>query len=75
MLEAFIPVGIAAATGISVLMTRLHSRVFTLDRRLDGVELRIAEEFLTKAEYQIMLERMEAHMVRIENKLDKIIFK
>ena len=75
MLEAIIPVGIAAATGISVLMTRLHSRVFNLDRRLDGIELRIAEDFLTKAEFQQMLERVEAHMERIENKLDKIIFK
>ncbi|MAA92555.1 MAG: hypothetical protein CMQ57_03410 [Gammaproteobacteria bacterium] len=75
MLEAVIPVGIALASGFSILMTRLHSRVHELDRRLDGVELRIAEDYLTKTEFSTVLERVESHMVRIENKLDRIIIK
>lgn len=75
MLEAVIPVGIALASGFSILMTRLHSRVHELDRRLDGVELRIAEDYLTKTEFSAVLERVESHMVRIENKLDRIIIK
>ena len=75
MLEAVIPVAVAMATGFSVLITRIHSRVHELDRRLDGVELRVAEDYLTKQEFSNVLERVETHMVRIENKLDKIIFK
>lgn len=75
MLEALIPVGVALATGFGVLMSKLHMRVHELDRRVDCVELRIAENYLSKAEFSTALERVEAHMVRIENKLDKIATK
>ena len=75
MIEAIIPVGVALATGFSILITRIHSRVHDLDRRLDGVELRVAEDYLTKVEFSIVLTRVEEHMVRIENKLDRIIIK
>ena len=75
MLEAIVPVGVALATGFSILITRIHSRVHELDRRVDGVELRVAEDYLTKTEFSSVLERVEDHMVRIENKLDRIIFK
>lgn len=67
-----IPIGVALATGFSVLITRLHNRVSSLDHRLDGVELRMAEKYLTKAEFSGVLERVEQHMVRIENKLDTL---
>jgi uncharacterized coiled-coil protein SlyX len=75
MLETVVPIAVAMATGFSVLITRIHSRVHELDRRVDGVELRVAEDYLTKQEFSQVLERVETHMVRIENKLDKIIFK
>jgi len=75
MLESVVPIAVAMATGFSVLITRIHSRVHELDRRVDGVELRVAEDYLTKQEFSQVLERVETHMVRIENKLDKIIFK
>jgi|TARA_Y100000289_G_scaffold23961_1_gene23304 uncharacterized coiled-coil protein SlyX len=75
MIETVVPVAVAMATGFSVLITRIHSRVHELDRRVDGVELRVAEDYLTKQEFSQVLERVETHMVRIENKLDKIIFK
>ena len=39
---------------------------------VDGVELRMAEKYLTKAEFSGVLERVEQHMVRIENKLDTL---
>lgn len=73
MVEAFIPIGVAAATGFGVLMSRLQNRIHELDRRVDGVELRIAEHYLTKAEFSSVLERVESHMVRIENKLDNLV--
>ena len=72
MIEFVIPIGVAAATGFSVLITRVHNRVHELDKRLDGVELRVATEYLSKSEFTLSMERVEAHMVRIENKLDQL---
>ena len=70
MIEALLPIGVALATGFSVLITRVHNRVQELDKRLDGVELRVATDYLSKSEFTLAMERVEAHMVRIENKLD-----
>jgi outer membrane protein assembly factor BamD (BamD/ComL family) len=64
---------IAAVTGLSAITTRLNSRIHELDRRLDGVELRVAENYLSKAEFSAALERVESHMIRIENKLDNLV--
>ena len=72
MIEAVIPIGVALATGFSILISRIHSRVHDLDTRVDGVELRVAENYLTKSEFSNALERVEQHMVRIENKLDRL---
>ena len=70
MIEAIIPVGVALATGFSVLITRVHNRVQELDKRLDTVELRMATDYLSKSEFSLAMERVEQHMIRIENKLD-----
>ena len=75
MIESVIPVVIAGATGLSVLITRLHSRVSALDTRIDKFELRVASDYVSKADLNEIVDRVEAHMVRIENKLDKIIYK
>ena len=72
MLEILIPVGVALSTGFSVLIKNLHSRIGELDSRLDAVELRMATDYLSKSEFSRALERVEAHMVRIEHKLDKL---
>jgi uncharacterized coiled-coil protein SlyX len=72
MIEAVIPIAVATATGFSVLITRIHSRVHELDRRVDKFELKIAEEYLTKSDFSSALDRVETHMVRIENKLDRL---
>ena len=72
MVEAVIPLGVALATGFSVLITRVHNRVNELDKRVDTVELRIATDYLSKSEFTQAMERVEGHMVRIENKLDQL---
>jgi hypothetical protein len=72
MIESVVPIALAAATGFSVLITRLHSRVSELDHRVDKFELRVAENYVSKESFQSALERVEAHMVRIENKIDKL---
>lgn len=72
MVEAVIPICVALATGFSVLITRVHNRVHELDQRLDKVELRMATDYLSKSEFTSSMERVEQHMVRIENKLDQL---
>jgi len=75
MIETVIPVVIAGATGFSVLITRLHQRVSVLDSRIDAFELRVAQSYVSKEDLNEALERFETHMLRIENKLDRIILK
>ena len=72
MIEALIPVGVALATGFSVLIRGLHTRVHELDQRVDAFELRVAESYVSKASFNSALERVEAHMIRIETKIDKL---
>ena len=72
MIEFGLPVIIAVVSGLGAITTRLHNRIHELDRRLDHTELRIAENYLSKAEFSSALERVEQHMVRIENKLDRL---
>ena len=72
MLEIGLPIVIAVVSGLGAVTTRLHNRIYELDRRLDNTELRIAENYLSKAEFSAALERVEQHMIRIENKLDSL---
>ena len=72
MLEAVIGVSVAAVTGAAALTNRVYNRMHELDRRLDKVELRIAEQYVAKSDLTDIIDRMEKHMIRIENKLDKI---
>lgn len=53
----------------------VHERISALDRRLDGVELTVASDYVKKAELAELLARMEDHMVRIEQKLDQIVLR
>ena len=75
MIEVIIPVVLAAITGGSVMFTRIHNKIHDLDRRVDGVELRVAEAYVSKADFNNALDRMEAHLVRIEGKMDQLVNK
>ena len=70
MFEALVPVVIATATGIGVLGTQIHRRITHLDHRLDGIELKIAEKYVTRNELSETFKRFEDHLIRIENKMD-----
>tara|TARA_R100001443_G_scaffold31498_2_gene45566 strand:- start:592 stop:825 length:234 start_codon:yes stop_codon:yes gene_type:complete len=72
MIEAIIAISVATVTSAAALTNRVYQRVHELDRRIDTVELRMAEQYVSKVDLNDMLDRMEKHMVRIENKLDKI---
>ena len=75
MIEAAISLGVACVSGVAILFTRVNNRVHELDKRLDHFELRVAESYVPKTELSTALDRVEGHMVRIENKLDALINK
>ena len=82
MSEAVVSLAVAIVAGGAALNNRLHNRINSvherisaLDRRLDGVELTVASDYVRKAELAELLARMEDHMVRIENKLDQIVLR
>ena len=75
MLEMAVPIVIAAVTGLAALTNRLHSRIHELDQRVDGVELRVAEKYVSKEDLDGMIDRVEGHLIRLENKLDKLTYR
>jgi len=75
MIEAAISVSVAIVSGVGILFTRVNQRVHELDKRIDVFELRVAESYVPKTELSSALDRVEGHMVRIENKLDALINK
>jgi hypothetical protein len=82
MLEALVSISIAAIAAGAALNNRLHQRINNvhdrisgLDRRIDAIELGVAQDYVSKADLSVMTKRMEDHMVRIENKLDQIVLR
>ena len=78
-MEALVSVVIALVAGGAALNNRLHNRIENvhdrisgLDRRIDAIELGVAQDYVSKSEFSVDIQRMEDHMVRIENKLDQI---
>ena len=75
MIEAVIPSVIAIITGGGVMFTRIHNRIHDLDRRVDGVELKVAEAYVSKNDFNTALNKMESHLIRIEDKMDQLVNK
>ena len=73
MIEPFIPIFVAVGTGFAVLTSRIYGKISVLDRRVDGVELRVVQDYVSKTDLKVAIDRMESHMVRIEDKLDAMI--
>ena len=73
MIESIISAAVAVVTGGAVLTSRLHARIMELDKRIDQVELGMAQSYVSKADFEKTLERVEVHMTRIETKLDKLV--
>jgi len=79
MVEAAVTAALAVVAGVATLTNKLHSRInhlhdrlLDMDRRVDGIELRIAEKYVSKADLAAIIKSMEDHMIRIENKLDQL---
>jgi hypothetical protein len=75
MIEAAVSAAIAAVTAMVALNTRLNNKIVEVDSRIDKVELRVAENYVQKQELSTALQKMEDHMIRIENKLDQIVLR
>lgn len=75
MLETAVPAVIAVITGGGFLFQRVHNRVHQLDRRIDAVELRVVESYVSKGDFNYMVNKMEAHLIRIEEKMDALVNK
>ena len=75
MIESLIPAAIAIVTGTAVLFNRVNHRVTEIDRRVDKLELKLVESFTTKADFNSAMERMESHLIRIEDKMDQLVSK
>jgi uncharacterized coiled-coil protein SlyX len=75
MVEIVLPIALAAVTGLSVLTSRMYNRIHELDKRVDQVELRVAEQYVSKSDLEGMLDRVEGHLIRLENKLDKLTYR
>ena len=75
MIEPFIPAIIAIVTGTAVLFNRVNHRVTEIDRRVDKLELKLVESFTTKQDFNAAMERMESHLIRIEDKMDQLVSK
>lgn len=61
--------------GVAALHSRSNSRMDEIDKRIDGIEIRLAEKYVPRQELANALQKMEDHMIRIENKLDQIVLR
>ena len=75
MIEQVVPLVVEIITGGGFLLNRVHHRISDLDKRIDKVELRMAEAYVSKNGFIRGLNSMESHMIRIEEKLDKLVAK
>ena len=75
MIEAGVSAVIAIVAAGAALTNRVHSRINDMDKRLDTFELRVATSYVPKQDFETAVQKMEDHMIRIENKIDQIVLK
>ena len=73
MLELIVPGSIAAISGGFIWMARNDKRIRDIDRRVDRVELRMAEDYVSKDSFHHSMARIENQLIRLEEKLDAIV--
>ena len=73
MLEAGVALSTAVITGMAILTQKVHNRITQVERRVDGIALDMAQRYVTKYELSELVERVENQMMRIEDKLDRIV--
>ena len=73
MIEPIVVAAVAVVTGGYTVLSALHRRVSNVDNRLDRIELTLAKDYLPRDEFMVSQKKLEDHMVRIEEKLDRFI--
>lgn len=73
MIELILPASLAAISGGFIWMARNDKRIRDLDRRIDQVELRMAEEYVSKSSFQHAVNRIENQLIRMEDKIDTVM--
>ncbi len=64
-------VGITA-TAVLTLFGILHKKSDAIDARVDRLEVKVAEVYVTKEDIRLEFEHLRSQMIRIEDKLDSI---
>ena len=64
---------LGAGGGVLAVNNRSTGRMDEIDKRIDGIEIRLAEKYVPRQELATALQKMEDHMIRIESKLDQIV--
>jgi uncharacterized coiled-coil protein SlyX len=72
MVEQLVPALIALVSGGFILTSKINTSIKELDRRIDGVELRVAESYVSKDTFNVIIERFETHLARMEDKIDRL---
>jgi hypothetical protein len=73
VVEAWVAASIAVIGGGYSVVQALHRRISHIDTRLDRIELNLARDYVPRAEFMANQEKIESHMVRIEEKLDRML--
>lgn len=73
MVEATVAGIIAAIAGGYTVLQATHRRISNVDTRLDRIELSMAKDYVPRAEFVASQTKLEQHMIRIEEKLDRML--
>ena len=73
MIEAWVTATVAVVGGGYGVVQALHRRVTSVDTRLDRIELCLARDYVPRSEFVMSQAKLEEHMVRIEEKLDRML--
>ena len=73
MIEAWVTATVAVVGGGYGVIQALHRRVTSVDTRLDRIELSLARDYVPRAEFIASQAKLEEHMIRIEEKLDRML--
>ena len=73
MIEVIVPGVLALVSGGFIWMAKNDKRIRDLDRRIDQVELRMAEEYVSKTSFQHAVMRIENQLIRMEDKIDTVM--
>lgn len=75
VLTGVITLIVGAGGGVLAVNSKSSGRIDAIDKRIDGLEIRLAEKYVPRHELASALQKMEDHMIRIESKLDQIVLR